>query len=76
MTTVDEIEAAIERLSIAERELLESRLLSRRFGLDSLDAAQREELLRSLDSSERDIDQGWGLTADLLRESVRAWACR
>ena len=45
MSTLAEIESAIERLPVAEREALEGRLLSRRFGLDALDAAERAALL-------------------------------
>lgn len=74
MSTVAEIEEAIERLPLAERESLESWLLSRRFGLDTASAAERAELLASLDDAEGDIDAGRGLSADALRQSVRTWA--
>ncbi len=73
MSTLAEIESAIERLSIAEREALEGRLLSRRFGLDALDAAERAALLVSLDEAERGIDGGRGISADNLRRDVRGW---
>jgi len=76
MSTIAEIESAIERLPVAEREALEGRLLSRRFGLDALDAAERAALLASLDEAEREIDGGRGLSADDLRRDVRAWAGR
>ncbi len=76
MSTLAEIESAIERLSVAEREALEGRLLSRRFGLDALDAAERAALLASLDEAECEIDGGRGLSADDLRRDVRAWAGR
>lgn len=74
MSTLAEIESAIEHLPVVEREALESRLLSRRFGLD--DAAERAALLASLDEAEREIDAGHGLSADDLRRDVRAWAGR
>jgi hypothetical protein len=45
------IEQAIERLTAVEREALESRLLTRRFGLEALDDQERTELLASLDTS-------------------------
>ena len=64
MSTVAEIEEAIERLPVAERESLETWLLSRRFGFDALSAEERAELLASLDEAERDIDAGRGLSAD------------
>jgi len=76
MSTIAEIESAIERLPVAEREALEGRLLSRRFGLDALDATERAALLASLDEAEREIDGGRGLSADDLRRDVRAWAGR
>lgn len=74
MSTTAEIEQAIELLPVAERESLENRLLSRRFGLDALDAAERAELLASLDEAEREIDAGHGATADELRQAVSTWA--
>jgi hypothetical protein len=76
MSTIAEIENAIECLPAAEREALESRLMARRFGLDSLDAAERAALLASLEQAEREIDGGGGLSADDLRRDVRAWAGR
>ena len=74
MSTVAEIETAIEGLPMDEREALESRLLARRFGLDAMSDGERAELLASLDEAEREIDAGRGLSADELRQSVRAWA--
>ncbi|MDR3403509.1 MAG: hypothetical protein P4L99_13510 [Chthoniobacter sp.] len=73
MSTVSEIESAIERLPAIEREALEARLLSRWFGLD---AAERSNLLGSLDEAEREIDDGHGLSGEDLRRDVRAWAGR
>jgi hypothetical protein len=73
MSTVEAIEEAIERLTAADREALESRLLTRRFGLDALDDHQRLELLTSLDQAERDIDEGRVHTAEELRHAVRSW---
>ena len=74
MSTVTEIEAAIRNLPSNERELLESRLFSERFGLEKLDVAERDELLASLDEADREIDAGLGASADELRKSVRSWA--
>lgn len=73
MSGIDAIEEAIERLPVAEREALESRLLRRRFGLDVLDENERTELLASLDEAECEIDQGRSYTADELRQAVRSW---
>ena len=76
MRTVAEIESAIEGLPTDEREALESRLLARRFGLDAMSEPGRADLLASLGDAEREIDGGRGLSADELRQSVRAWAGR
>lgn len=76
MSTVPEIEEAINRLSTMEREALESRIFSRRFGLDSIEDRELEELLLSLDGADAEIDQGRGCSADDLRRAVRSWAGR
>ena len=76
MSTLAEIENAIGLLPAAEREALESRLLSQRFGLEALDNGERAELLASLDAAEREIDAGRSHSADELRHAVRTWAGR
>ena len=76
MSTVAEIETAIAALPTSEREALESRWLARRFGLDAMSEAERADLLASLDEAEGEIDSGRSLSADELRQSVRAWAGR
>ncbi len=73
MSTVEDIEQAIDRLTAVEREVLESRLLARRFGLDFLSPDERAELLASLEEAERDIDEGRSYTANALRQAVRSW---
>jgi hypothetical protein len=74
MSTVQEIEAAIEGLPAAERESFESRLLARRYGVDALGGDELRELLASLDGAERDIDAGQTRTAAQLRQQLGAWA--
>jgi hypothetical protein len=76
MSTVAEIENAIQLLPTVEREALESRLMARRFGLDALDENERTELLASLDEAEREIDEGRFHSAHDLRQAVRSWAGR
>ena len=76
MSTVSEIEDAIKRLSPAERDALESRLLSQRFGLDALEADERTELLASMDEADREIESGRGLSGEDLRRDIRAWLGR
>ena len=74
MSTVPEIEAAIERLPVVEREAFESRLIARRCGLDALGSEEYRELLASLDEAEQEIDAGRGLSADDLRQKLATWA--
>jgi hypothetical protein len=76
MSTTAEIETAIERLPAIEREALEARLLTRRFGLDALNDDERAELLESLDTADREIAAGDSHSGDDLRKAVRQWAGR
>jgi hypothetical protein len=69
--SIEQIEQAIERLPVSERDALESRLFARRFGLDALSEAEQAELLASLDEAERDIDEGRSYTFDQLRQHLR-----
>lgn len=71
MSTVQEIEQAIERLPETERNVLESSLLARRCGLASLNAEEQAELLRSLDEAEREIDEGRSYNVDEMRQALR-----
>jgi hypothetical protein len=74
MSTVAEIETAIEHLSSADRETLEARWLARRFGLEALGDNERAELLASLEAADREIDAGPTHSATELRQAVREWA--
>jgi hypothetical protein len=74
MSTVQEIEAALERLPATEREAFESRLIARRCGLDALGSEEYGELLASLDEAEQEIDAGRGVSADSLRQKLATWA--
>ena len=73
MSTIQEIEAAIERLPAPERDAFESRLIARRFGLDADGNAEYRELLASLDAAEQEIDSGQGVSADALRKKLSSW---
>jgi hypothetical protein len=70
MSTVQEIEAAIDRLPDAEREAFESRVIARRCGLDALSGDEYQELLASVDEAEREIDAGRGLSGNDLRRKL------
>ena len=76
MSTLAEVEKAIDGLPRGEREALESRLFARRFGLDAMSADDRAQLLASLDEAEHEIDSGRGVSAEELRQAVRSWAGR
>jgi hypothetical protein len=73
VSTVQEIEAALERLPAPEREAFESRLIARRFGLDALGSDEYRELLASLDEAEQEIDAGRGVTVENLRQKLATW---
>ncbi|HEY2343960.1 MAG TPA: hypothetical protein VGH90_13045 [Chthoniobacteraceae bacterium] len=72
MSTVAEIEKAIDELPKNDREALESRLILRRFGLAALEQDERAELLTSLDAADMEIDTGSMHTAAELREALRS----
>ena len=74
MSTVQEIEHAIEQLPASERDAIESRLLARRFGLSALTEKEHASLLASLDEAERDIDRGRAFSGDQLRAALDGWA--
>ena len=74
MSTIQDIEQAIESLPTVEREVLESRLLARRVGLNAVGDAERAELISSLEEAERDIQEGRTHTAGELRRAVSEWA--
>jgi hypothetical protein len=76
MSTTAEIESAIERLPAVEREALETRLLTRRFGLTALDDSERAELMASLDAAEGEIAEGGFHSTEDLRQAVRQCAAR
>jgi hypothetical protein len=73
IVSIEQIEQAIEGLSEAERNALESRLLARRCGLSALSQDEQRELLMSLDEADREIDNGEGLTPEQVRERLREW---
>jgi hypothetical protein len=76
MSKLTEIEEAIRNLPAPEREMLEARMLSMRFGLETLDVDERSQLLASLDDADAEIDAGLGVSANELREAVRSWTGR
>jgi len=71
--SVEQIEQAIEQLPVAERDVLESRLLARRCGLGALNEKEQAELLASLDEAEREINEGRSYTIDQVRQALGGW---
>lgn len=74
MSTIQEIEAAIDCLPASEREALEARLIARRYGSDALGSEEYRDLIVSLEEAEQDIDAGRSVTADELRQKLAEWA--
>lgn len=72
MSTVQEIEEAVQRLPASEREAFEARLLARRAGLIDLPEEEHAALLQSLDEAEREIDSGRSHTGEELRKALDA----
>lgn len=70
VSTIQEIEAAIEQLPALERDAFESRLIARRLGLDDTTDQEYQALLASLDEADKEIDSGRGLSADTLRKRI------
>ncbi len=74
MSTIQEIEAAIEQLPAPDRDAFESRLIARRFRLDANGNEEYRELMTSLDEAEQEVDSGQGVSADALRKKLSTWA--
>ncbi|NJK91834.1 MAG: hypothetical protein HC904_08425 [Blastochloris sp.] len=70
MSTVEEIEAAIQNLAPKEREELENRLFGPA-GIDSLSTQEHTELLAAID--EADAETGEGLSLEQMQSEVRSW---
>lgn len=73
MSTLAEIEQAIERLPVEDREILEARLAARKFGLDALGEEEHRELLASLEESRK---EGGRFTAGQIRAEIPSWLGR
>ncbi len=70
VSTLQEIEAALERLPAPEHDAFECRLIARRLGLDDSTDEEYQALLVSLDEADKEIDSGRGLSADTLRKRI------
>jgi len=69
-----EIQEAIEKLPLQEKEALSTWLLSH----EEAHLSEREEaaLLASLDRAEKQLDSGQGVPLDKARDMVRKWASK
>jgi len=75
MSTITEIEEAIENLPAVEREILERRIYARH-SLEVLSDAERAALLASLNEAEAEIERGESFTSEEMHASVRSWTGR
>ncbi len=72
MSTITEIQGAIEHLPAKERRALAA-WLSSQDGI-SIPAPEEKALLACLDQAAAELDAGRGTSADEVRNQVRQWA--
>jgi hypothetical protein len=74
MSTVTEIQQAIEKLPVRQKQALSVWLSSQ----NDLEISEREEaaLLSSLDRAARQLDAGKGVSSETVRGLVRQWASK
>ena len=74
MSTISEIQDAIEKLPPQEKEALSTWLLSHEE--IHMPADEEARLLASLEKAERQLDSGQGVPMDKARDMVRKWASK
>lgn len=72
MSTITEIQQAIERLPSSEKSALEAWLQSKEEPIMS--EAEEAALLARLDKAGAELDAGRGVPLELVREKIRGWA--
>lgn len=72
MSTITEIQQAIERLPLNEKSALSAWLQSQEEPLMS--EAEEAALLASLDRAAAQLDAGKGIPIERVREDIRRWA--
>lgn len=74
MSTIAEIQEAIEKLPPQEKEALSTWLLSHEE--TPMSAGEEADLLASLERAERQLDAGQGVPMDKARDMVRKWVSK
>jgi hypothetical protein len=74
MSTLAEIQEAITKLPIPERNALAAWLNSQ--APSALDAEDEAQLLRSLEAAKKDLDNGKGVPLEDARRLIASWAGR
>ena len=74
MSTLAEIQDAVAKLPPNERKALMTWLASE--NEPEINAAEEQQLLRSLDKAIRDIGAGKGVSIDGVRKRVSSWAAK
>jgi predicted AlkP superfamily phosphohydrolase/phosphomutase len=74
VSTIAEIQEAIEKLPQQEKEALSTWLLSHEEV--PMSAHEEADLLASLEKAEQQLDSGRGVPLDKAREMVRKWASK
>lgn len=72
MSTITEIQQAIERLPSSEKSALAAWLQSKEEPIMS--EAEEAALLARLDEAGAELDAGKGVPLELVREKIRGWA--
>ena len=72
MSTITEIQQAIERLPLSEKSALSAWLQSQEEPIMS--RAEEAALLASLDRAADELDAGKGIPIERVREDIRRWA--
>jgi hypothetical protein len=72
MSTITEIQEAIEKLPTSEKSALAAWLLSKQEPIMS--EAEEAALLARLDKAAAELDSGKGIPLDRVREKIRGWA--
>ena len=72
MSTITEIQQAIERLPLSEKSALSAWVQSQEEPMMS--RAEEAALLASLDRAAAELDAGKGIPIERVREDIRRWA--
>ena len=74
MSTITEIQQAIQKLPAKEKRALSAWFVSQRE--QSMSDAEEAQLLASLDRAAKQLDEGQGVPIEAVRGLVRKWASK